>query len=354
MVRGAKIVSNFYLKSKVGRQVLTKFLPLWWKNEKIREKYEENGIHVPRFLFITINSQCNLHCTGCYARASNACGDICGAQSSQEMTCEQWDRIFTEAEQLGISTILVLGGETFLRMEILEVAAKHQSIIFGVFTNGTLVDKNRLNFLNEHRNIIPLISIEGNEEDTDKRRGKGVAQKINLAMSLFKKYSILFGASITATTKNLELTTNPSFIKNLQGKGCKIIYYVEYIPMEEGTDFLVLNNEKVQELGMAIHSLSAQFPDLIVCSAQADEERLGGCQGAGRNFFHISASGGAEPCPFSPYSAMSLKDHTLLEALQSNFFKEIRELSDRNMGRNEDGCILHVHRKEVEKLSEEQ
>lgn len=352
MMKAAKAAANFYLKSKTGRRVLARFAPVWVSNAQRRNKYEKMKIHVPRFLFITINSQCNLRCAGCYARATDACGDICvGKPAPNELTREQWDRIFSEAEQLGISPIMVLGGETFLRMEILETAAKHERLLFAVFTNGTLIDNERLAFLDAHRNIIPLISIEGNFDDTDKRRGKGVSKKIDQAMTLFRQKDILFGASITTTTKNVTHTTQPSFVKSLQSKGCGIVYYLEYIPMEKGTEDLVLNAEKVKELGMTTQQLRKQFPDMIIYSAQGDENKLGGCQGAGRGFFHINASGGAEPCPFSPYSAVSLKDHSILEALESDFFKGVRNLNNIHAGKCEDGCTLHIHRDEVEKLS---
>ncbi|MDR1136342.1 MAG: hypothetical protein LBL49_09235 [Clostridiales Family XIII bacterium] len=37
--------------------------------------------------------------------------------------------------------------------------------------------------------------------------------------------------------------------------------------------------------------------------------------------------GGAEPCPFSPYSAMNLKTQSILEVLHSPFFEKVREIS---------------------------
>ena len=45
------------------------------KATKIRKRYEKDGQNIPVFLIASITSSCNLHCTGCYSRANNACSD---------------------------------------------------------------------------------------------------------------------------------------------------------------------------------------------------------------------------------------------------------------------------------------
>ena len=37
-----------------------------------REKFEEQGEHIPPFLIASTTSQCNLHCAGCYSRCNHA------------------------------------------------------------------------------------------------------------------------------------------------------------------------------------------------------------------------------------------------------------------------------------------
>ncbi len=48
-----------------------------------------------------------------------------------------------------------------------------------------------------------------------------------------------------------------------------------------------------------------------------DEEQFGGCLAAGRGFVHVGPDGSLEPCPFAPYSDVSLKTTPLREALGS-------------------------------------
>ena len=50
----------------------------------------------------------------------------------------QWDDIFDQAEKLGISFILLAGGEPLMRRDVVEFAGRHKKVIFPVFTNGTI------------------------------------------------------------------------------------------------------------------------------------------------------------------------------------------------------------------------
>ncbi|MCR3923509.1 MAG: radical SAM protein, partial [Firmicutes bacterium] len=45
------------------------------KAAKLRKEAATKGEHIPSFLIASITAQCNLHCAGCYARATNTCSD---------------------------------------------------------------------------------------------------------------------------------------------------------------------------------------------------------------------------------------------------------------------------------------
>ena len=92
-----------------------------------RRKAEDAGEHIPPFLIASITSQCNLHCAGCYSRCNHATVD---AAPVHQLTSEEWLRIFEEADDLGISFILLAGGEPMLRRDIIEAAGKNPNILF--------------------------------------------------------------------------------------------------------------------------------------------------------------------------------------------------------------------------------
>ena len=78
--------------------------------------------------------------------------------------------IFTQSEELGIEFILLAGGEPFIRKDVLLQAGNHSNIIFPIFTNGTKIDESYIKLLEQKRNLIPVISIEGHKETDDETR----------------------------------------------------------------------------------------------------------------------------------------------------------------------------------------
>ena len=167
---------------------------------KRRRKLEDAGEHVPSFLIASITSKCNLHCAGCYSRCNHATVD---AEPVSQLTDKEWLRIFDEADELGISFILLAGGEPMLRRDIIEAAGKKQNIMFPIFTNGTFMDERYFELFDRCRNLLPVMSIEGEREITDARRGKGIYDRLIANMEELDRRGLIFGASVTVTTENI-------------------------------------------------------------------------------------------------------------------------------------------------------
>jgi len=86
-----------------------------------------------------------------------------------------FDRIIREGEELGTYLYTILGGEPFVYPHLFEVAKNHPDVVFHTFTNGTLLTNPKMiEQLKEVGNIVPVISIEGWEKETDQRRGPGM------------------------------------------------------------------------------------------------------------------------------------------------------------------------------------
>ena len=88
---------------------------------------------------------------------------------------------------------------------------------------------------------------------------------------------------------------------------------------------------------------------MVFISFPGDEKTSGGCLAAGRGFFHINSHGGAEPCPFSPYSDMNVRDTSVREALNSKLFQKLLR-ENVLMEEHEGGCVLFERREQVEAL----
>lgn len=339
-----KTASRYYLKSREGRALVAQMLPRMQAGAAIRNRYEKQGIHIPTFLIASIASQCNLHCHGCYARANGACGETDSSQA--DMSAEKWVSIFAEAVELGIPFVLLAGGEPLLRQDILDIAAANKEIIFPVFTNGTLIDDERINFLDTNRHIIPILSIEGERAETDMRRGEGMYAMLQETMLHLQERGILFGVSITVTNQNMADVTEWNRVSALRDMGCGLLFFVEYVPVSAGTEHLILDSDDLAVMNERVEKLKTKTKDMTIFSFPGDEAQLGGCLAAGRGFFHINSLGGAEPCPFSPYAKHSLQDYSILDILQSDYFAELRMIAQ-NAPHHIGGCTLFQETEQV-------
>jgi MoaA/NifB/PqqE/SkfB family radical SAM enzyme len=310
-----------------------------------RSRSEREGTPVPPFLIASIATKCNLHCAGCYARANHACGD---RAAPRELSAERWGELFSEAKSLGVSFILLAGGEPLERPDVLEEAAKTSGLIFPVFTNGTLLSGEMLDRFDRHRNLIPVVSIEGGRRQTDGRRGKGVFDLVARATQEMGRRGIFYGASVTVTKENLNTVSGTDFMEGLSQNGCRLVFFVEYVPVDGNTGLAPGENER-RVLAERQRDLRLRYPNILFLSFPGDEKQLGGCLAAGRGFFHINSFGGAEPCPFSPYSDTSLRTGSLRQALQSALFRKIRE-SSMEAQSHVGGCVLFEKKAEVENL----
>ena len=313
---------------------------------KKRYAAEKQGEHIPPFLIASITSACNLHCAGCYSRSNNAC---CDSQPVDQLSAEEWNAIFDEADALGISFILLAGGEPLMRYDVIKQAAQHKNILFPIFTNGTYLHEQYLDVLDENRNLVPIISIEGNETITDERRGEGVYRQVTDAMQRIKERGMIFGASVTVTTENLQEVYSDAFLDELYDLGCKAVIYVEFVPVTEDSAHLAPGAAEQAFMHKAVKRLRRRKRGMVFIAFPGDEKSSGGCVAAGRGFFHINSHGGAEPCPFSPYSDINVRDTSLREALQSPLFRALQTeglLQDDHIG----GCTLYMNKDKVEAI----
>lgn len=317
--------------------------------EKKREVCRVNeNLHIPPFLISSISTDCNLACKGCYAHSNHICGTV-AKEKKKELTADQWGRIFREATKMGINFNLLAGGEPLLRKDILQAASEVKDMIFPIFTNGTVMTEWYLDLFSKHLNLIPVLSLEGSKESTDDRRGQGVFNHVIHAMQLLKERGLFYGTSITITSANLDTATSASYVNYLRDLGCKIVFYVEYVPTEASTAHLALDVDGITKMETNLQVIRTTYQDIIFLSFPGDEKAMGGCLAAGRGFLHISPEGRAEACPFSPYSDRNIAETGLKEALQSPFFARLRE-SGLVGGEHSGGCTLFEYEDKVKSL----
>lgn len=285
------------------------------ENGKKREKTEGRGAAPLFTLLISPSMRCNLRCKGCYAQ---------NYKMEDDLSFGVMDRIIGEAKEMGVSFFTILGGEPFIREDIFDIFKKHSDVYFQVYTNGTLVNEKLAKKLIEVGNVIPQISIEGFEEETDFRRGKGIYKKILNAMDILRKKGVPFGYSVCVTRKNAEIVMSDKFIDLMIEKGALTGWYFLYMPVcgDKNTELMPTpeqrNNQRIRR-----DYIRANKPIFII-DFWNDAPYVGGCIAAKR-YCHVNNFGDVEPCIFTHFAETNIKNTSLEEATKCNFFKEIRK-----------------------------
>ena len=311
------------------------------KAERLRaELLDRENLTIPPILIISVTNDCNLACRGCYAAAQDR-------ERDDEMSAEDIDRIIGEAVVSGVGIIFIAGGEPLLKEKLLDIPRKYKDTLFVMFTNGLLIDEDKMLELKQIKNLVPTFSLEGDEGATDRRRGAGIYKNTLTIMRKMDERKIMFGSSITLTRENYDVVMNHDYLESLDNSGCRALFLIEYVPCE-GDPELCLSEEQKEDLLKQIEVISDNY-SMLPIALPGDEEKFGGCLAAGRGFLHISSSGNVEACPFAPFSDVNLKDVSFTDALSSRLLGKIRE-NHHLLEEAEGGCALFENREWVEEL----
>jgi MoaA/NifB/PqqE/SkfB family radical SAM enzyme len=281
-----------------------------------RKKYlKEEGFQPPQFIVISPTMRCNLRCTGCYASEY---------KQDKGLSFELIDRILTECKELGMYFNVMSGGEIFTRKDIFDIWEKHNDIYFHPYTNGTLITESVADRLAELGNVSPIISLEGFEEETDARRGRGTYAKVMKAMDYLKERGVVFGTSITETRQNLETVASYEFIDMLLEKGVMVIWYFQYIPIGRNPTMDIMPTPEQRDwLRKRLKEIRDSRP-VFIGDFWNDGPYVKGCIAGGREYLHITANGDVEPCVFCHFAVDNIKNKSLKEVINSPFMKGIR------------------------------
>lgn len=286
-------------------------------NRKRMAIMKKEGCNVPWAILMDPTSACNLKCTGCWAAEYG---------NKLSMSIETLDSIINQGEDLGIHMFIYSGGEPLVRKkDIITLCAKHADSVFLAFTNGTLIDEDFACQMKRVHNFIPAISIEGYEETTDSRRGKGTYQKVISAMKILKEKGLPFGISVCYTSKNVYEVGSDEYIDEMIKRGARFCWYFTYMPIGNGspTD-LMATAEQREFMYKQVRRFRNEKP-IFILDFWNDGEYVDGCIAGGRCYLHINANGDVEPCAFIHYANLNIKDVSLMDALKSPLFVEYRK-----------------------------
>jgi MoaA/NifB/PqqE/SkfB family radical SAM enzyme len=284
--------------------------------DKLRVAYRDEYGYLPPFVvLISPTMRCNLRCSGCFAGEYDV---------SSDLKPEVIDRVCQEMKAIGINFVTILGGEPFVYQPLWDIFARHQDVVFQVFTNGTLIDRQLAERIVSLGNVALCFSLEGFEEKTDARRGEGTFRKVMQGMDYMREAGGLFFYSVTTTKDNVEESVSDEFIDLMIEKGAALGWYFNYIPVGRRPDFENMPTpEQRNYVRKKVAEIRSRKPILLV-DFWGDGPLVGGCLAGGKLYLHINNRGDVEPCIFCHVATDNIKEKSLVECLNSDFFKAIR------------------------------
>ncbi len=294
----------------------------WFIGNKKRDQFErEHGFRPPFVMILSPTWQCNLRCSGCYTL---------GYRRHPGLPYPLVKRILKECMEMGLYFVTVLGGEPFLCPYLFQMIEEHPQMFFQVYTNGTLMTREKAKRISELGNAMVVVSCEGYEEETDRWRGSGVYRKIMSCMESLREERVVFGSSATVTRDNAEVVASEEWIDKLLAKGMIAQMYFLYLPVNgHGRVDLMVTPEQRDHLRRQVKYFRATKP-LFILDFWNDGPHVQGCIAAGRRYFHINANGDVEPCVYTHVAMHNIRDVPLSEALDSRLFRAIRSRQPHN------------------------
>lgn len=291
--------------------------------KECRDKYK---IAPPSFITISPTQMCNLHCKGCYAASTN--------NTPSTLDYDVFKKLLKEHRDiLGSNFVVISGGEPFMYRSkgksLLDIAEEFSDMFFLVYTNSTLLNDETVKKILKLGNLTPAISVEGYEEETDRRRGKGTYKKIMDSMERLRKYGVGFGISVTATKENISLLLEDSFYEHyFETLGATYMWMFHLMPIGRAKDTmeLMLSPEERVALYKKWEKLlfkKKYFLGDFWNGAGASD----GCIAYGRSggYFYVDWNGNIMPCVFVPYYKDNLYElyksgKIITDALKNDLF----------------------------------
>ena len=159
-----------------------------------------NSTPVPLSLIAELTHRCPLHCLYC----SNP---IEMRKAAEELTTEEWDRVFREAAALGVLQLSLTGGEPLVRKDLafLIASGRKSGLYLNMITSGIGLSEERLAELVEAGLEHLQLSFQDIQEASANYIAGTKAHAIKLALApVIRKFPLAFTVNLVVHRMNLD------------------------------------------------------------------------------------------------------------------------------------------------------
>jgi MoaA/NifB/PqqE/SkfB family radical SAM enzyme len=189
----------------------------------------------PLVTHINITNKCNLQCAYCYASYPDK-------QIDKDIPTEKWINLISQLRKLGARRINIGGGEPLVRKDIGAILdhIRKNHILVNMNTNGHLV-KEMMAVVKKLTTCC--ISIDGDEQIHDKRKGIGSYKKVIEAIKTAKENGVVVHTSTLISRDNIHAIL--SVLEVAKKYGCMAEFL---LPFLQKADPLLPSAEDIRDL----------------------------------------------------------------------------------------------------------
>jgi len=189
-----------------------------------------------------LTHKCNHNCLMCHYGIADL-----KRKDTQELDFKDVDRVIAQAADLKASFFLT-GGEPFLRSDIMDIikAIKKRGLKCGINTNGTVLDKSKIQYLVDIKLDYIIFSILGSEDIHDKLTGmpgayKEMVKNLKLFCAMRRKTKIFLNQAITR--ENLGTLSHMVMLAKEAGVDGIRYQHLSYLTPEDIKNFSSINRK---------------------------------------------------------------------------------------------------------------
>lgn len=184
------------------------------------------GEGIPLVGTFELTSRCTLNCKMCYIHRSQNCEEV----KAKEKSTEWWLQLAREARASGMLMLLLTGGEPLLREDFKDIylGCREMGLLMSINTNGTLVDKDMVEFFKTYPPQRLNVTLYGTSPETyQKLCGNGDAYyKAMNAITSLKEAGVNVRINYTITPLNEKDTAGAQALGESLGVAVRIVSYM--------------------------------------------------------------------------------------------------------------------------------
>jgi len=276
----------------------------------------------PAFLMLSITNRCNLKCRGCWVSQTNP---------PCSLTLAQMQGIVDTAAKYKSRFFGILGGEPLFHSDLMTLFRNNPRAYFQLYTNGTMLDEKTAAELAKLGNVTPLVSIEGLETESRRRRGRDdVFARSMAGLEAVVKAGLFTGVTASINRKNFDELVSRDYLAFLVKKGVHYIWYFIFRPCGTDPDY---ENALDRDLVLKLRKFLVEqrrTAKILILDAYWDADGRALCPGAMGLSHHIAPNGAVEFCPIMQSADGFLNaDASNLEAIfqQETLLAGLRDFS---------------------------